>query len=202
MYAFIHGVVAEKGHNELVIEAGGVGYSLYCSLNTMQDALPVGEVMRVYTHMSVAQDGGVTLFGFGTKEERAMFLRLTSVSGIGPKTAIGILGSMSMRDLTLAIVMGDTAALSRAPGIGKKTAQRIALELKEQITSDEVEGLSASAGGVTMQPVLANDPVTEAMIALQSLGYTQGEAMQALSAVKDKSDQPDELVRLALRGMM
>ena len=200
MYAYIKGIVAEKSHNELVIEAGGVGYSLYCSLNTMQDALPVGEVMRVYTYLSVSQDN-ITLFGFGTKEERDMFLRLTGVSGIGPKTAIGILGGMSMRDLTLAIVMGDTATLSRIPGIGKKTAQRIALELKEQITTDEVEGLSAGASGAA--PVLQqSDPVTEAMIALQSLGYTQGEAMQALSGVKDKSDQPDELVRLALRGMM
>ena len=200
MYAYINGVVADKGHNELVIEAGGVGYSLYCSLNTVQNALSVGEMMRVYTYLNVTQDG-ITLFGFGTKEERAMFLRLISVSGIGPKTAIGILGSMSMRDLTLAIVMGDTAALSRAPGIGKKTAQRIALELKEQISDDAVEGLSAS-GAKNVMPLRQDDPVTEAMIALQSLGYTAGEAMQALSAVKDKSDQPDELVRLALRGMM
>lgn len=200
MYAYINGVVADKGHNELVIEAGGVGYSLYCSLNTVQNALYVGEMMRVYTYLNVTQDG-ITLFGFGTKEERAMFLRLISVSGIGPKTAIGILGRMSMRDLTLAIVMGDTAALSRAPGIGKKTAQRIALELKEQISDDEVEGLSAS-GARNVVPLRQDDPVTEAMIALQSLGYTAGEAMQALSAVKDKSDQPDELVRLALRGMM
>ena len=200
MYAYINGIVAEKSHNELVIEAGGVGYSLFCSLNTIQNAMPVGEMMRVYTYLNVTQDG-VTLFGFGTKEERSMFLRLTTVSGIGPKTAIGILGSMSMRDLTLAIVMGDTAALSRAPGIGKKTAQRIALELKEQINSDEIEGLS----GVTVTSTAAmrgNDPVTEAMLALQSLGYNQGEAMQALAAVKDKSDQADELVRLALRGML
>lgn len=200
MYAYINGIVAEKNHNELVIEAGGVGYSLYCSMNTVQNALPVGEKMRVYTYLNVTQDG-ISLFGFGTKEEKAMFLRLTGVSGIGPKTAIGILGSMSMRDLTLAIVMGDTATLSRAPGIGKKTAQRIALELKEQIGVDEMEGISTSTGAAI--PVLSqNDPVTEAMIALQSLGYTAGEAMQALSAVKDKSDQPDELVRLALRGMM
>ena len=200
MYAYIKGIVAEKGHNELVIEAGGVGYSLYCSLNTMQDALPVGEIMRVYTYLNVSQDS-VSLFGFGTKGERDMFLRLIGVSGIGSKTAIGILGAMSMRDLTLAIVMGDIAALSRAPGIGKKTAQRIALELKEQITEDEVEELSAHTG-VAMPAMQQSDPAAEAMISLQSLGYTQGEAMQALSAVKDKSDQPDELVRLALRGMI
>ena len=197
MYAYINGIVAEKSHNELVIEAGGVGYSLFCSLNTLQNAMPVGEMMRVYTYLNVTQDG-VTLFGFGTKEERNMFLRLTTVSGIGPKTAIG---SMSMRDLTLAIVMGDTAALSRAPGIGKKTAQRIALELKEQINSNEIEGLSGVAATATTA-LRSNDPVTEAMLALQSLGYNQGEAMQALAAVKDKSDQADELVRLALRGML
>lgn len=200
MYAYIHGTVAEKGHNELVIEAAGVGYSLFCSMNTIQDAAAVGETMRVYTYLNVTQDGGVTLFGFGTKEERAMFLRLIGVNGIGPKTAIGILGSMSMHDLTMAIVMGDTATLSRAPGIGKKTAQRIALELKEQISDDELEGLSAP--GAKAVPVRQDDPMNEAMIALQSLGYTPGEAMQALSAVRDKSDQPDELVRLALRGMM
>ena len=200
MYAYINGIVAEKSHNELVIEAGEVGYSLFCSLNTLQNAMPVGEMMRVYTYLNVTQDG-VTLFGFGTKEERNMFLRLTTVSGIGPKTAIGILGSMSMRDLTLAIVMGDTAALSRAPGIGKKTAQRIALELKEQINSNEIEGLSGVAATATTA-LRSNDPVTEAMLALQSLGYNQGEAMQALAAVKDKSDQADELVRLALRGML
>ena len=200
MYAYINGIVAEKNHNELVIEAGGVGYSLYCSLNTLQNALPVGEMMRVYTYLNVTQDG-ISLFGFGTKEEREMFLRLTGISGIGPKTAIGILGSMNLRDLTLAIVMGDTATLSRAPGIGKKTAQRIALELKEQISSDEVESLGMQAPVGMPAPGKA-DPVSEAMLALQSLGYTQGEAMQALAAVKDKSDQPDELVRLALRGMM
>ena len=200
MYAYINGIVTEKSHNELVIDAGGVGYSLFCSLNTLQNAMPVGEMMRVYTYLNVTQDG-VTLFGFGTKEERNMFLRLTTVSGIGPKTAIGILGSMSMRDLTLAIVMGDTAALSRAPGIGKKTAQRIALELKEQINSNEIEGLSGVAATATTA-LRSNDPVTEAMLALQSLGYNQGEAMQALAAVKDKSDQADELVRLALRGML
>lgn len=200
MYAYIYGTVAFKEHNELVIEAGGVGYSLYCSLNTVADAPSVGEMARIYTYLSVKQDG-IDLFGFADKNEKAMFLRLISVSGVGPKTAIGMLSSMPLRDLTLAIVMGDTATLSRAPGIGKKTAQRIALELKEQITTDEVEDLGAP--GVSAQkPVLRDDPVAEALLALQALGYSQGEAMQALGNVKDKSDQADELVRLALRGMM
>ena len=132
MYAYITGIVAEKGHNELVIETGGIGYQLMCSMNTVQNAVSVGESMRVYTYLNVRQDG-LDLFGFESREEREMFLRLTGVSGIGPRTAIAILGSMPLRDLTLAILMGDTTALCRAPGIGKKTAQRIALELKEKI---------------------------------------------------------------------
>ena len=181
--------------------------------------------MRVYTYLNVRQDG-LDLFGFESREEREMFLRLTGVSGIGPRTAIAILGSMPLRDLTLAILMGDTTALCRAPGIGKKTAQRIALELKEKITDDEVNAEMqklADKYGMDLESVkkylpaaqvreqvirekvvklVADSAVAVAMIALQSLGYSQGEAMQALSAVKDKSDQSDELVRLALRGMM
>ncbi len=201
MYAYISGIVADKGHNELVIETGGIGYQLICSMNTVQNAVPVGESMRVYTYLSVRQDG-IDLFGFESREERDMFLRLIDVSGIGSRTAIAMLGSMPLRDLTLAILMGDTATLCRAPGIGKKTAQRIALELKEKITDDEVSALPDGIAATAQASQRRDDPIAEAMIALQSLGYSQGEAMQALSAVKDKSDKSDELVRLALRNMM
>ena len=129
-----------------------------------------------------------------------MFLRLTGVSGVGPRTAIGILGSMSLRELTLAILMGDTTQLCRAPGIGKKTAQRIALELKEKISDDEAQGMPENAAGAARSS--GNDAYTEALLALQALGYSNGEAVQALGAVRDQSDKADELVRLALRGMM
>lgn len=199
MYAYISGLLAEKGHNELVIEAGGIGYSLICSMNTVQNAVSVGEAMRLYTYLNVHQDGA-DLFGFESREEKEMFLRLTAVSGIGARTAIGILGSMPLRELTLAILMEDTATLCRAPGIGKKTAQRITLELKEKITDAEVNALPSGMAATAQSG--RDDPVAEAMLALQSLGYSQGEAMQALSSVKDKSDKSDELVRLALRSMM
>ena len=201
MYSYIRGVVAEKGHNELVIEAGGVGYLLTCSMNTMQDALNIGEEMRIYTYLSVREDA-MELFGFATREERTMFLRLTGISGIGPRTALGILGSMPLRNLTLAIVTGDTVALSRAPGIGKKTAQRITLELKEKITTEDFENIPENTGGVRSATPVHEDAFNEALLALQSLGYSNGEAVKALSAVRDKSDKADELVRLALRSMM
>ena len=122
MYAFIEGEVCEKANGMLVLLAGGVGWQLNCSNNTLQAAPPIGEKMRCYTYLSVREDA-MELFGFATKEEKEMFLQLTSVSGIGPKTALGVLGAMPLRDLNLAILLGDVNALSRAPGIGKKTAQ-------------------------------------------------------------------------------
>ena len=201
MYAHIEGTVSEKNADSIVIDAGGVGYEISASATTLSSCPPTGERAKLYTYLSVREDA-MELFGFRTREEKRMFLRLIGVSGIGPRTAIAILGSMPLRDLTLAILMGDTTALCRAPGIGKKTAQRIALELKEKITDDEVNALPQGMAATAQAAHRRDDPVAEAMIALQSLGYSQGEAMQALSAVKDKSDQSDELVRLALRGMM
>ena len=137
MYAFIEGEVCEKLNGSLTLLAGGVGYLLNCSNNTLQAAPSLGEKMRCYTFLSVREDA-MELFGFASREEKELFLQLTSVSGIGPKTALGLLGSMSLRDLNLAILLGDVNALSRAPGIGKKTAQRIALELKDKISQASV----------------------------------------------------------------
>ena len=124
MYAYLKGIVADKGQNELVLDVGGVGYLLSVSMTTLQETPPIGESMKVYTYLSVREDA-MDLFGFATQEEKTMFLKLLGVSGIGPKLALAILGAMPLRDLTLAIVMGDVTTLSRAPGVGKKTAQRI-----------------------------------------------------------------------------
>ena len=134
-------------------------------------------------------------------EEKRMFLRLTAVSGIGPKTALQILGCMPLKDLTLAIMTGDTAALARAPGIGKKTAQRIALELKEKVTQEDLDGLQL--GGAAAPSVLPpTDAVNEAVQALISLGYTSSESARAGESVRTQSDDAGELIRLALRGMV
>ncbi len=197
MIAYIEGTVAEKGANELVLDVMGVGYLLTCSMNTLQQAPQKGETMRVYAHMNVSDDA-VSLFGFASREEKRMFLDLTGVSGIGPRTAINILGSMPLRDLSLAIVTGDITALSRAPGIGKKTAQRIALELKETVTKESLS-FAPDVAAAALPP--ADDAVREALAALQTLGYSAVEAAQAVAKVKDQTDKPDELVRLALRRM-
>ena len=199
MYAFIEGEVCEKLNGSLVLLAAGVGWQLNCSNNTLQAAPPLGEKMRCWTYLSVREDA-MELFGFATREEKEMFLQLTSVSGIGPKTALGVLGAMPLRDLNLAILLGDVNALSRAPGIGKKTAQRIALELKDKISQADVSAAAVPAQGAAA-PALSPDAVSEAIEAMIALGYSSTEARNAISQVRDQTDKPEELIRLALRSL-
>ena len=198
MYAFIEGVVCEKSQGGLVLMAGGVGYQLVCSLTTLQAAPPNGEIMRCYTYFSVREDA-MELYGFATQEEKSLFMRLIGVSGVGPKMALSLLGAMSVHDLHVAILMDDITAISRAPGIGKKTAQRIALELRDKETQMDITGGTAQKPGVAA--VLPSDAVGEAMEALVALGYSSVEARNALARVKGQSDRADELITLALRGM-
>lgn len=203
MIAMVKGTLMEKSEGEAVVMTGsGVGLRLLCSMNTLSALPAAGQECTLHTHMNVREDA-MELFGFMKKEERDMFRRLISVSGIGPKSALFVLGSMPLTDLRLAILTGDVNALSRAPGVGKKTAQRISLELKDKLTKD------ALSSGVSMDEISYMDtgeaPVTdamgEAMQALKALGYSPQEAAAALKGVKGKADTSDELIKLALRHM-
>ena len=198
MIAFIEGKVAEKNPGELVINAGGVGFSLLCSNSTLADAPAKGETWRCYTVMNVREDA-MELFGFATQQERTMFRRLCTVTGVGAKTALGVLSALSVRDLSIAIVTGDAAALARAPGIGKKTAQRIILELKDKVEQQDV---SAAAGAAAPKAAPVTSAQQEAQAALQALGYTAAEAAKAISRVADQGDTVDKLIMLALRQMI
>lgn len=203
MIAMVKGILMEKGEGEAVVmTSGGLGLRMMCSMNTLSGLPQSGAECTLYTHMNVREDA-MELFGFLKREERDMFRRLISVNGIGPKGALAVLGSMPLSDLRLAILTGDANALSRAPGIGKKTAQRISLELKDKLAQDAI------AGGVSMDDIVitadvdapVQDAVSEAMLALKSLGYTPQEAANALKGVKGQADTPDELIKLALRHM-
>ncbi len=203
MFAYLEGKVAEKDMNSLVLDVGGVGFQVTCSMNTVNRAPEKDAVMKLYTCLSVREDG-MELFGFATREERAMFRSLTAVSGIGPKTAVQILGSMSLRDLTRAIMEGDVNALSRAQGVGKKTAQRMALELKGKVTDEELKAIlgdEAPAAGAALSGAGPEDGVRDTLLALQSLGYTPQEAQKAVAAVRGQTSDPGELLRLALRNI-
>ena len=117
MYAHIEGTVSEKNADSIVIDAGGVGYEISASATTLSSCPPTGERAKLYTYLSVREDA-MELFGFRTREEKRMFLRLIGVSGIGPRTALGVLSALSVHDLSVALVTGDAQALARAPGIG------------------------------------------------------------------------------------
>ena len=196
MYAHIEGIVAEKSAEGIVIDAGGVGYEMLASSATLAACPQAGEKIKVYTYLSVREDA-MELFGFSTREEKRMFLRLIGVSGIGPRTAMGILSALSVRDLSIALVTGDAQALARAPGIGKKTAQRLVLELKDKVSDEELTSSGAPA------PVRAagSGADGEAIEALMALGYPASEAAKAVSAVAGQADRADEILRLALRSM-
>ena len=200
MYAFIEGQVVEKTNNTLVLLAGGVGYLLNCSMSTISAAPKMGETMRCHTWLSVREDA-MELFGFASKEEKQLFLLLTGVNGVGPKMALALLSTLSAGDLRLAIIMEDDKTLARAPGVGKKIAQRITLELKDKLGQFEFSGGSSPAASSAPTAPVAADNVAQAMAALTGLGYTPAEARDALQKIENKNAPADELLRLALRSM-
>ena len=195
MFAHIEGIVAEKTADSIVLDAGGVGFELNVSASTLSAAPAVGERMKLYCCLSVREDA-MELFGFYSREEKHMYQRLRGVSGVGSRTALQILSSMSVRDLSLALVTGDSAALCRVPGIGKKTAQRLVLELKDKVDDEQLTG-----GGAAVTPKVASaGPEAEAVAALTALGYSGQEAAQAVSRVAGLASTLDELIFLALRS--
>ena len=196
MYAHIEGIVCEKTTDSIVLDAGGVGYLLMVSGATLSVAPAVGEKMKLFCVLNVREDA-MELFGFYSREEKAMYERLRGVTGVGSRTALSILSSMSVRELSIALVTGDANALTRVPGIGKKTAQRLVLELKDKVDD---EALTSAGAKASVSPK-ANSAESEAIAALISLGYASSEAAQAVSRVAGQTDKPDELIFLALKGM-
>ena len=194
MYAHIEGIVAEKEQDCIVLDANGVGYLLNVSGATLSMAPAVGERMKLYCVLNVREDA-MELCGFYSREEKKMYERLRSVSGVGSRTALQILSALSVRDLSIALVSGDANALTRVPGIGKKTAQRLVLELKDKIDNAALEGVAVSS------VPLDKGPVAEAVEALMALGYSAQDAQRAIASVSDSADTVDKLVLMALRGM-
>ena len=196
MFAHISGVVAEKNADSIVIDAGGIGFLLNVSAATLSAAPATGEKFKLYTIFNVREDA-MELCGFATREEKRMYERLRSVGGVGSKLALSVLSSLSVHDLSVALVTGDAAALCRVPGIGKKLAQRLVLELKDKVTDEE---LTSSGPSVSVRPA-ADSAETEAIEALMALGYPASDAAKAVSAVAGQAAKTDEILRLALRGM-
>lgn len=196
MFYYLDGTVAEILPGLAVIDCGGVGYACKTTNYTLS-RLKKGQKARLYTHLNVGE-GIFELYGFSALNELSSFRLLIGVSGVGPKAALAILSVGSPEALAMAIVTGDEKALTAAPGIGKKIAQRIILELKDKLGG--ASELDFSAGAVAAAPA-ANNAVGLATAALQELGYGPTEISAALKGV-DPNASTEEMVRYALRAMV
>jgi len=195
MIARLSGILLEKNPPYLVIDVNGVGYEVEVPLGVFSDLPENGKQVAILIHHHFSQDSQ-TLYGFATLGERELFRKLLKISGIGAKMALTILSGASGEELARYVSMGDVASLTRLPGIGKKTAERIIMELR-----DKLEGINISAGGsplVSGAPI-STDPATEASHALASLGYKPAEVSRMISAVAETGMDAEEIIRKALR---
>ena len=194
----VRGQLIHSSTNEAVVECAGVGYHCYTTLSTLNQLPGLGSEVTLYTVLHVKEDG-VTLYGFSTIAEKNCFQLLTSVSGIGPKGGLAILSLMTPDQVAMCVISGDHKSLTKAPGVGPKTAQRLVLELKDKM---KTAGFSTEAVAVadTVQQTLGGGNLSEAMAALLALGYSQNEAAQAVAGCKD--DEPvDYIIRQALKKL-
>jgi Holliday junction DNA helicase RuvA len=188
--ASVRGEVLVRRPDHVVIESGGVGYRLAVSAETMKAVPARGKEATLHAHL-VARDDSIQLYGFGSEEERDLFLHLTSVSGIGPKVAIAILSGGTPRELLRAIAAGDGKRFQAVPGVGKRTAERVIVELREKVTGELEEGVPGLADGEDA------DTRTLARDGLMHLGYTMSEAEKLLADAE--GDSPEEMISAALR---
>ncbi len=187
MISFVQGTIAEKAAGRVVIDVHGVGYDVLVPSQTLAMLPPTGRATRLFTRLSVREDG-MTLFGFASTDERSLFDHLVTVTGVGPKLALSVLSVLTPEALRRAIAAGDAAVLTQVPGIGKKGAARIILDLKDRL------GL----GGYE----IPTGPVSEVREALLGLGLTPEEARDAIASLPPNGDRPvEDLLRDALRSV-
>ncbi len=199
MYSYIKGELAEKGTNYAVIDVQGVGYQIFISNNALEKIGNVGDIVKLYTYLNVnpnGRDNIVCLYGFLSREEKRMFELLISVSGIGAKSAIVTLSNIEPSKFALAIITSNVAVLSKIPGVGKKTAERMILELKDKIKTEEAEGAELPKEQITTAPISEN--AQEAAAALQILGYTKKEIDNAINHVSTEGVSVEEIIRKTL----
>lgn len=194
MFGYIKGKVAEITEGTVVLENGGIGYEIICTAAAVARLSEEKEGV-VYTYLQVKEDG-ISLFGFDTKEEKQMFLKLISVSGIGPKMGVTVLAGMRIADLATAIATSDVKTLSKIKGLGKKTAERIILELRESVSKEELK----TSAKETAVPFATDDE--DAVIALMGLGFTGMQARNAVLSAKGLGAKTiEEVIAFALRSL-
>lgn len=204
MIAFLRGRVLTTTAETVILDVNGVGYEAFCT-GAVFRKITVGAVAELYTYLQVKEDG-ITLFGFDTPKEKELFLKLISVSGVGPKLGISILAALSADDFAYAVATADVKRLSAVKGLGKKTAEKIVLELHGKISAAEV--LGASGDDFTPTATTADAPAKlsaieeEGVSALMGLGFTRAESTQAVKKARDSGAKTvEEIIMRALQGV-
>lgn len=202
MIRYIKGTYTMQFENGIVVETGsGVGFEIFVHQGSPIYKHSEGDEIQVFTEMIVREDD-MSLYGFHNRESLEFFKLLTTVSGIGPKGAMGILGSMPLSELKLAIAMGDVKSISKAQGVGKKTAERLVVELKDKVGTMDIDGETGEIGGMDISAGSgADDARSEAISALISLGYARSEAFKAVSSVGDEGLTSEEYIKKALKSL-
>lgn len=201
MIGYLRGKVAYLSPDYVLLDVNGVGYEIVCSGAAFSrlSGVKKGEEGEVYTYLQVKEDG-VSLYGFSDPKEKALFLRLTTVQGVGAKSAIGVLSTLRPEDLMQAIATADVKRLCAVKGLGKKTAERIVLELHGKISVDEIIEGNDSAPAV--RAVKASREDEDAVVALMGLGFTRQESARAVERAKESGAKTvEEILSIALRGM-
>ena len=195
MYYYVKGILARKGDGFIVVEAGGVGYMIYTSLNSITLAPAVGSEITMYTYLYVREDV-MDLYGFTLQEEKDMFMKLISVSGVGPKAALAILSVSTPAKLAAAVVTNDTKTITKASGVGPKMAQRVILELK-----DKIDAASLNIDADDLGEEAPSDNKNEAISALMALGYSLADAQNAVRKT-DGTLSVEEIIKKALTSLL
>lgn len=196
MIGRLRGTLISKQPPWLLIDVGGVGYELEAPMSTIYDLPPTGKEVILLTHHAVKEDS-VALYGFRHETERSLFRSLLKVSGIGAKIALAVLSGVSTADFARLVHAGDVVALTKIPGIGKKTAERIVIELR-----DRVDGLAVSLPGMPASSSAPLDAAGEATVALQQLGYKPVEVTRLVQKVAADGDTAETIIRKALRAAL
>lgn len=191
MIGSLHGRIASKTPPQLTVDVGGVGYELEAPLSTFFHLPPVGDVVRLLTHLVVREDAHV-LYAFATEDERRLFRNLIRVSGVGPKIALALLSGISVAGFSECVQRGDIGALTRVPGVGRKTAERLIVEMRDRLAPAQ------AIAGASAAPVTSAE--SEAYDALVALGYRPAEVARLLKTVAPGTHSTEELIRRALQG--
>ncbi|MCR4300404.1 MAG: Holliday junction branch migration protein RuvA [Sulfuricaulis sp.] len=195
MIGRLHGVLLRKEPPALLVDVSGVAYELEAPMTTFYELPAVGDQVTLYTHLVVREDAHL-LYGFIRETQRRLFRDLLKVNGVGPRVALAVLSGLSDEEFTRCVAEEDIARLTKVPGIGRKTAERLVIEMRDKLPQNAPAPATRLAAGAT-----PSDPVSEAVSALVSLGYKPNEASRAVRGVSAKGLSAEEIIRQALKGM-